>query len=77
MPKVTHTTILHQPVETVFAALTNFEHTPNWQPEVIKEWHTLEGPIQDFQNRSIVVLSFYQIKAILYHLATSNFMIVF
>lgn len=46
MPKVDYSVILHQPIETVWAALTDFENTPQWQPEIIREWHTPPGPIQ-------------------------------
>jgi len=46
MSKVDYSVILHQPIETVWAALTDVENTPQWQPEVIREWHPPPGPIQ-------------------------------
>ena len=45
MPTVVYTTILHQPIETVWAALTDFESMPQWQHEVIREWQTPPGPL--------------------------------
>src|SRR5450631_666293 len=46
MPNVTYTVVLHQPLEIIFQSLTNFSDTPNWQPEVIKEWSTPEGKLE-------------------------------
>ena len=45
MVKVTYTLLIERPAEEVFAALTDLENTPNWQPQVIEEKLVSEGPL--------------------------------
>jgi uncharacterized protein YndB with AHSA1/START domain len=42
---VRHEVTYQVPPETVFAAITDLEHEPRWQPQVKRVWLEPEGPV--------------------------------
>jgi len=46
MVQVTHSVIFHSSSATLFAALTDFQNAPKWQPAVIEERALTDGPLQ-------------------------------
>ena len=45
MVHIEHSVVIQRPCATVFAALTDFAHTPEWQPQVIEERPIPAGPV--------------------------------
>lgn len=43
--RVEHTVTINQPVAKVFAAVTDFENEPQWQPAVLESRHMPPGPV--------------------------------
>ena len=56
--RVEHSVVIERPVEQVFAALTDFENEPRWQPAVLESRHTPPGPVRlgtrTFQARTFM-----------------------
>ncbi|HLZ63521.1 MAG TPA: SRPBCC family protein [Ktedonosporobacter sp.] len=46
MVQVTHSVIFHCSPAALFAALTDFQNAPKWQPAVIEERALTDGPLQ-------------------------------
>src|SRR5690349_14193820 len=44
--RVEHAMTLPYPVETVFAAISDIDREPEWQPELLRTWHEPAGPIK-------------------------------